>query len=504
MLFTLRNQVPDQNLNISPLNIAPNRRYSYLKDKLQNGLQRFIAHESFGGILLAFCVILAMVVANSPYKELYFWLQKIEFGVVVQEFELKIELLHFVNDVLMSFFFLLVGLEMKREILYGELAGFKKVSFSVLAALGGIIVPIMVYMYFTHNTSYERGFGIAMSTDTAFALGVILLLGDRVPKIVKIFLVTLAVADDLGAISVIALFYSESIQMFWVYLSLIIVMVLGYCNFRDTKHLSLYFLLGILLWICVYLSGIHVTIAAVLLALIIPGRTRVNRKYFANMFHEFERIKRITNNGADILHTTEQKQGFWKSTFINIKNFMASSSAHNINMAKASEIVYMLDTIGTYSRYAQNPLLRLEHALQPLCAYFIVPAFAFMNAGVEIDLDATHNLLSNEVVLGTAFGLVVGKPIGIFLFAYLGEKLNLSVRPEGLSNAHVLAVGMISGVGFTMSIFVANLAYKDDLSAIDLSKISILIASTIAVVLGILFMSFATKPQQDTKNNTEF
>ncbi|MGI0439105.1 Na+/H+ antiporter NhaA [Helicobacter himalayensis] len=471
----------------------PNRRYSYLKDKLQYDLQRFIAHESFGGILLGVCLVLAMVVANSPYSEWYLWLQKFEFGIFFGELELKVELLHFINDVLMSFFFLLVGLEMKREILYGELAGFKKVSFSVLAALGGIAVPIVMYLCFTHGTLYEKGFGIAMSTDTAFALGVILLLGDRVPKIVKIFLVTLAVADDLGAISVIALFYSDSIEPFWVCLSLVVIALLGYCNFRDTKHLSLYFLLGTILWICVYLSGIHVTIAAVLLALIIPGRTRVNRKYFANMFHEFERIKRITNNGADILHVQEQKQGFWKSTFKNIKNFMTSSSTHNVNMAKASELVYMLDTIGTYSRYAQNPLLRLEHALQPLCAYFIVPIFAFMNAGVALDMESMESILTNHVVLGTTFGLVLGKPIGIFLFAYLGEKLNLSVRPEGLNNFHVIAVGAISGVGFTMSIFVANLAYKDDLAAIDLSKISILIASAIAVVLGITLMALATR-----------
>ena len=247
-----------------------------------------------------------MVVANSPYANLYFWIQKFEFGFFLGSFELKVELLHFVNDVLMSFFFLLVGLEMKREILYGELAGFKKVSFSIMAAIGGIILPIVLYLYFTAGTPYEKGFGVAMSTDTAFALGVILLLGDRVPKIVKVFLVTLAVADDLGAISVIAIFYSEQINMFWIGVSVLVTGVLGYCNYKDTKYLSLYFFFGILLWISIYLSGIHVTIAAVILALTIPGRTqRVNRKYFHNMLSEFERIKMITNDGADILHTQD-------------------------------------------------------------------------------------------------------------------------------------------------------------------------------------------------------
>lgn len=477
-----------------------NRHYSYVKDKLQNGLQRFITHESFGGILLVCCVVLAMVVANSPYANLYFWIQKFEFGFFLGSFELKVELLHFVNDVLMSFFFLLVGLEMKREILYGELAGFKKVSFSVFAAIGGIVVPIIMYLYFTADTPYEKGFGVAMSTDTAFALGVILLLGDRVPKIIKVFLVTLAVADDLGAISVIAIFYSDHISSFWIAISLVITGALAYCNYKDTKYLSLYFFFGILLWITIHLSGVHVTIAAVILALTIPGRTqRVNRKYFHNMFSEFERIKMITNDGADAMRPQEgENLGFWKSTWRNIKNFMSSSpTARNINMAKASELVYILDTIGTYSRYAQNPLLRLEHALQPLCAYFIVPVFAFMNAGVSLDSDI--DLSINNVMLGTIVGLVIGKPIGIFLFAYLGEKCRLSVRPEGLSNFHIIAVGAISGVGFTMSIFVANLAYGDNMGAIDLSKISILIASSIAVVLGIVLMSFATRTSAQDK-----
>ena len=477
-----------------------NRHYSYVKDKLQNGLQRFITHESFGGMLLVFCVVFAMVVANSQYADLYFWFQKFEFGFFIGSLELKIEVLHFVNDILMSFFFLLVGLEMKREMLYGELAGFKKVSFSIMAAIGGIILPIMLYLYFTAGTPYEKGFGVAMSTDTAFALGVILLLGNRVPKIVKVFLVTLAVADDLGAISVIAIFYSDQIHMFWIGVSVCIAGILGYCNYRDTKYLSLYFFFGILLWISVYLSGIHVTIAAVILALTIPGRTqRVNRKYFRNMLSEFDRIKMITNNGADILQIQENDNlGFWQSTWRNIKNFMTSTpSARNVNMAKASELVYILDSIGIYARYAQNPLLRLEHALQPISAYFIVPLFAFINAGVHID--SYMDLGINGVMFGTILGLVIGKPLGIFLFAYLGEKCNLSVRPEGLGNFHIFAVGAISGVGFTMSIFVANLAYGEDIAAINLSKISILIASSIAVVFGIILMGLATRPSRKTK-----
>ncbi|WP_334090689.1 Na+/H+ antiporter NhaA [Helicobacter typhlonius] len=479
--------------------ITPSR-HSYVKDKLQEGLNRFITHESFGGILLAFCVIAAMLVANSSYAEIYFSFFHSELGVFFSDSTLKMSLQEFINDVLMSFFFLLVGLEMKREMLYGELAGFKKVSFSFLAALGGIICPVMIYLYFNMGTAYQNGFGVAMSTDTAFALGLIMLLGDRVPKILKIFLVTLAVADDLGAIAVIAIFYSDSINMEWIYASLVLIALLIYLNYRDTKYISLYVLVGILLWICVYHSGIHVTIAAVILAMAIPGRTRVNKRYFINMLKEFDHMKVVTNDWNDVIHAKDvEKTSFWKGSIKNIKNFMSSAQdvEKKIDMAKTSQLVHMLDTIGTYSRYAQNPLIRLEIALQPLCAYFIVPLFAFANAGVAIN----GGVDLNSVMLGTTLGLVVGKPIGVLLFCFLGEKLNLATRPKDLNYAHIFSVGVISGIGFTMSIFVANLAYKDDVISVDMSKISILIASSIAVVLGLLAVYLSTSKQKKQAEN---
>ena len=296
---------------------------SYIKDKLQESLNRFITHESFGGILLAVCILAAMLVANSPYADTYFSFFHTEFGIFFSNSTLKVSLQDFINDVLMSFFFLLVGLEMKREMLYGELAGFRKVSFSFLAAFGGIICPVMIYLYFNMGTAYQSGFGIAMSTDTAFALGLIMLLGDRVPKILKIFLVTLAVADDLGAISVIVFFYSDHIDMQWIYASLFLIAILIYLNYRDTKYLSLYFLVGILLWICVHHSGIHVTIAAVILAMAIPGRTRVNKKYFINMLKEFDKMKVATNGWDDVIQAKElEKMGFFKGVFNSIRSYM--------------------------------------------------------------------------------------------------------------------------------------------------------------------------------------
>ena len=348
------------------------------------------------------------------------------------------------------------------------------------------------------GTAYQSGFGIAMSTDTAFALGLIMLLGDRVPKILKIFLVTLAVADDLGAISVIVFFYSDHIDMQWIYASLFLIAILIYLNYRDTKYLSLYFLVGILLWICVHHSGIHVTIAAVILAMAIPGRTRVNKKYFINMLKEFDKMKVATNGWDDVIQAKElEKMGFFKGVFKNIRNFMSKNQdiEKKIDMVKTSQLVHMLDTIGTYSRYAQNPLIRLEVALQPLCAYFFVPLFAFANAGVAIHSGIELSL--NSVMLGTTLGLVLGKPLGIIIFCFLGEKLNLATRPKDLNYTHILSVGFMSGIGFTMSIFVANLAYKDDILSIDMSKISILIASSIAAILGLLAVYLSTRNQDE-------
>lgn len=466
----------------------------YLKDRLQRGLYNFIGHESFGGILLFVCVVIAMIVANtSSLSSHYFSFWNSEVGIMFNNHIKQMSILHLINDVLMSFFFLMVGLEMKREVLYGDLAGFKKVSFSTFAAIGGICVPIVVYLYFNHGTPSANGFGVAMSTDTAFALGVILLMGKRIPPVIKIFLVTLAVADDLGAVSVIAIFYTEHLDMNALYCALLILGVLIYINWRDTKHLSLYFILGVLLWIAVYKSGIHPTIAAVILAFCIPGKTKVSGKYFEKMIKEwdkidFEEIERIRNSTLKI-----EKKSFFKSLRDGIKNFIQPTEEKRIDMKRASDYVHILDNISHYSLYAKNPLLSLEHALQPICAYFIVPLFAFANGGVVID--SNLDLFSDGILWGTVLGLVIGKPIGIVLFAWLSEKLNISIRPKGLSYGHVLAVGFLAGIGFTMSMFVAGLAYESQ-NMIDTSKLSVIIASSIAVVFGIISLFFSTSSRK--------
>lgn len=476
----------------------------YIKEKLQKGLNNFISHESFGGVLLIICVILAMLVANSDYKYHYFEIKEMKFGFFIGTKYVSISILHFINDVLMSLFFLMVGLEMKREVLYGELAGFKRVSFSILSALGGILIPISIYLYFNYGSNSSHGFGVAMSTDTAFALGAILLLGKRIPRVVKIFLVTLAVFDDLGAILIIAFLYTNTINMLWLIIAVFLTCLLIFLNYRDTKYLSSYIFVGVLLWIAVYNSGIHATVAAVILAFAIPGRSNIRRQYMINildMLDEWNKIVTIDKQ-SNISPVKNIKVGqFLHDFFSGIIQFFKSDESKKIDIEETSKQVYMLDTIAKYSSYAQNPLVRMELLLHPFCAYIIIPLFAFMNAGVTIDSKINFNI--DGILMGTILGLLIGKPLGITLFSFIGEKLNIAQKPSGLAYRHIIAVGCLAGIGFTMSIFVANLAY-DNIDQIVLSKISILIASSIAVVIGIIALYIGTiKDVKEAKERKE-
>ncbi|RDU72412.1 Na+/H+ antiporter NhaA [Helicobacter aurati] len=488
-------------------------------DRASNStLKNFITHESFGGVLLFFAVICAMIIANTNFGVVYneVWSMYLDFSIGGYKL-VHISILHFINDVLMSFFFLMVGLEMKREVLYGELAGFKSVSFSVFGAIGGLIIPSIIYIYFNHSTPSAHGFGVAMSTDTAFALGVLLLLGKRIPNVIKIFLVTLAVADDLGAISVIAIFYTEQINWFFIYVSIIFLIILITFNYLDVKYLSLYFAVGILLWLCLFFSGVHATVGAVILAFTIPGKSQISRHSYLGLKVAYNKLYFQTKADFTTFEPLEPRQyeetnrlgailygfkDFFKSSYRNIKNFISpkSDAEREIDMHKEHQRVEILDTVVRYSRYAQNPLVRIEFILQPLNAYFIVPLFAFANAGVPIG--GTLDFHIDGIFYGVVLGLVLGKPIGIFTFTILSEKLKIAKRPNGLTNIHILSAGFLAGIGFTMSMFVANLAYKSNL-AVDLAKISILTASCIAAILGVASLLATTKKVSDESDVRE-
>ena len=418
--------------------------------------------ESFAGILLLCCAVLAMIVANSPLSDAYAGLWKTQFGFSVNGHFIGMSLEHWINDVLMAFFFLVVGLEIKREVLFGELAGFKRAALPIIAALGGMVGPGLIYFALNGGTASEHGFGIPMATDIAFALGVLSTLGKRVSVSVKVFLVSLAVADDLGAIIVIALFYSSGIALEWLLVSAGIVVVLIILNKMGVKALTPYMVLGVFLWIAVHNCGVHATIAAVMLAFTIPVAPKIDTLSF------MEKLKKIVSHFQE---AETKKDG------ILLQNEQLEALHH---LSKDKNAV-------------QNPLLRLEHALAPYSNYLIMPIFAFANAGVTIGSNIDFGV--DYVFLGIFLGLVVGKPIGIFTFTFIAEKLGIAARPTGVSWVEIFGAGTLGGIGFTMSMFVTNLAFSGEhaLIATDVAKISILIASLSAGILGSIFFLVRNK-----------
>lgn len=435
--------------------MAENQDYASGNGGIKALLLNFIHSQSFSGIFLFFCAVVAMISANSALSESYFHLWHTEIGFFIGETFIGMSLHHWINDVLMSFFFLMVGLEIKRELLFGELAGIKRAAFPAIAALGGMIIPALVYVLFNFGTDSAHGFGIPMATDIAFALGVLLLLGDKVSLALKVFLVSLAVVDDLGAVAVIAIFYTEDLQTLWLLYSVVILGLLVGLNKMGVRSLFPYAILGVLLWITVHNCGIHATIAAVALAFTIPVKPKIESENFAQEAKEL------------------------------LERFL-SHDKERANLLLASEQVHSVELLSKHSKSVQSPLVRLEHALHPWSAYFIMPVFAFANAGVAISSNIHFDI--DGVLPGIMLGLIVGKPVGILGLTYLAEKMGIASRPEGVMWIDILGAGMLAGIGFTMSIFITNLAFTNP-EATDVAKIAILSASLLAGALGYFFIS---------------
>lgn len=445
----------------------------------------FLKSEAFGGIFLFFAAVFAMIIANSSFSDVYFNFWHMELGVEVQGLAHAFPFLahlgaqsengsifigfsmhHWISDVLMALFFLMVGLEIKREVLFGELASFKKAIFPALAAVGGMIVPGAIYFGLNAGTPSAHGFGIPMATDIAFALGVIMLLKSRVPMALKVFLVTLAVVDDLGAIIVIALFYTSTLDYWFLLLAAVLIGVLIAFNRLGIKRLTPYIIVGILLWFAVHNSGIHATIAAVALAFCIPVKPKFDLEDFTPL----------------VVNTTES---FARGRSLD-QVFLNESQVENLRDMQRQ--IHMV----------QSPLGRLERALHPWSAYCIMPLFGFANAGVRLDGDIDFSVILgfDHIFLGVVLGLLIGKPVGIFLITFLCEKLGIAARPTGITWGEILGAGMLAGIGFTMSIFVSELAFKgveNAQQAAEISKIAILSGSLISGVVGALFLLMVAK-----------
>jgi len=410
-------------------------------------IERFIKDESFSGILLFIATITAVVVANSMFGEYYFNIWHTTLGVVFGEHTISMSLLAWINDGLMALFFLMVGLEIKRELIVGELSSIKKASFPIVAAIGGMIVPALIYVAF--NIGSPKGFGIPMATDIAFALGILVLLGKKVNPALKLFLVALAVVDDLGAVLVVATVYTNEIHFEYFIHAGIVYAFIWLLNYKQVTALLPYLIAGIALWIFIHSIGVHATIAGVLLAFAIPIKSKVDEKEF-------------------IKTTKESMDEFDKHI-----DSIPILNHHQIDALE--DISYNYENV-------QNPLVKLEHQLHGLSAFLIMPLFAFANAGVVLDFSAlSSNIL---IVLGVVVGLVVGKPIGIVGFTYLSHKLKIAQKPDDLGWDEVVATGLLGGIGFTMSIFITQLAFVDE-SLIGAVKLGIFFASCIAGILGV-------------------
>ncbi|HHH20168.1 MAG TPA: Na+/H+ antiporter NhaA [Campylobacterales bacterium] len=421
-------------------------------------LKQYINQESLGGIILFVATILALIVANSFLGQTYYDLWHMPLGITIGEHTISMTLTYWIDDGLMALFFLMIGLEIKRELLFGELSSPAKASLPVIAALGGMIVPALFYFGFNSSGDVANGFGIPMATDIAFALGILMLLGKRVPLQLKVFLVSLAVVDDLGAVMIIALFYTADFQAIYLLAAAGVMAVLFLLNYLGVKRLLPYLLLGIPLWIFIHDSGMHATIAGILLAIAIPSRSKIKDRHF------LDRIK-------ESVQIFDQHKG----------QEMLTHKQH-----------YALEQIADAYDNVQSPMVKLEHYLHPLNAYFIMPLFAFSNAGVVLSGGFGDY---PTVALGILMGLLIGKPIGIVGFVWLATQLKIAQLPEGMNFGQVLSAGFLAGIGFTMSIFIAHLAFVDE-AMIASAKIAVLGTSFIAAIIGVVLILKNTRAVQ--------
>lgn len=434
--------------------------------------KNFLQAPWAGGIVLVVCVIIAMLLANLPAtSEMYHNLLHMELAISVNGtlFPEAMNLEKFINDGLMVIFFFTVGLEIRREISHGQLSTPKKAILPVVAAIGGMLVPAIIYASFNAGTAVSNGWGIPTATDIAFAIGIMSLLGNRVPISLKVFLTALAVADDLGAIFVIALFYGETPDLMLLGIAIAIMVGIYFMRRMGEFRIIAYLVPACVVWVLFYYSGVHATISGVAMAMLIPTQPRYSRSYYLHK--------------ADIIE----------------KGIVDADKIEDAHEAEESRLYY-LRRMKQISDGATGMSHRMEHLLMPYVNFIIMPIFALANAGVHITSAEYFNIFNYSAELGSIgmgifFGLVVGKPLGISLFSYLAVKFGIADKPQGASWKMLMAVACLGGIGFTMSIFVDNLAFDKATHQdfIDMGKIAILMASFVAAIIGSIIIMLEAK-----------
>ncbi|MEG9326794.1 Na+/H+ antiporter NhaA [Salinimicrobium catena] len=427
-------------------------------------IKNFIEKQTSVGLLLIFSATLAVLFANSPWRALYhdFWEQHLYIGI--NDLELEKSLLHWINDGLMSIFFFMVGLELKREIIDGHLASVRGAVLPIAAALGGMIFPALIYFGFNTGTGSISGWGIPMATDIAFALGILFLLGKRVPLSLKVFLTAIAIVDDMGAVLVIALFYTADLAIENLVLAGFFLLILMTANQMGIRSTWFYAIMGIGgLWMAIMLSGVHATIAAVLVAFTIPNSKKINTPVF------LRKVRWLTNE---------------------VRNKYIRSVKEEEEETE-EDVISSIEKFTSLAQDATPPLQRLEHALYPFVSFVVLPLFAFANAGVTIDT-GSFNAIFNPVTIGVVLGLIAGKFIGIVLFTRLMVSLKISELPTEVTWKHIYGIGFLGAIGFTMSLFITELAFEDELFMTQ-AKIGIILASVIAGTIGFFYLKGASR-----------
>ena len=419
-------------------------------DRLLAPFRAFASTSAGSGVVLIAAAGVALLLANSPLAGAFSSLWQTELSIRLGDIGETGSLRHWVNDGLMALFFLVVGLEIKREILVGDLSTRRKATLPVAAAIGGAVVPAAIFLGLVGEQPAARGWGVPMATDIAFALGVLALLGNRIPLGLRIFVAALAIVDDLLAVLMIALFYTAELSVPALAVAGVVLVALLVVNRIGVRRPAVYGVLGIALWLAVLASGIHSTVAGVLLALTIPSTTRLDSDAFVERAREHIADFEGRTVGGEDASTEEHHDALWE-------------------LEDAAE-------------RAQAPMLRIEHALQPWVAWVVVPLFALANAGVEIELSRLATVLFEPIPMGVMAGLLIGKQVGIMLGAFLAVRLGLAALPPRVGWRHVHGAALLGGIGFTMSLFIATLAYGDDSPELALAKLGVLVASVIAGV----------------------
>ena len=433
--------------------------HSYVSRAIMMPAQRFIHTEAIGGIALLVATIVALAVANSPLATDYHHILEHHLTLNVGIFIVDLTVEEWVNDGLMAIFFFVVGLEIKREVVHGQLSTLRTASLPVVAALGGMVVPAAIYIAFNIGEGGEaaRGWGIPMATDIAFALGVLALLGRRIPAELRVFMLGLAVVDDLGAIAVIAIAYTETIDFLQIGLAAGLVVAMLVANRLGMRQPAITAALAFMIWVAVLKSGVHATVAGVLIAVLTPATPTTSGKRFAD---ESEAL---------------------------MAEYRTSLVAGDRERAETAlgEIEHLIQT-------TEAPLERLERLLHPWTSYVILPAFALANAGIHLTGGGFNDALSSNVAIGVAAGLVIGKPVGIVLFPLIASRLGIVSLPFSITWLHVFGVGFVGGIGFTVAIFVTGLAFNAP-ELVDHGKLAVLGASLIAGILGYLLLRLAAR-----------